>query len=205
MALAGLPPGKDIDVAPLQGASAASFPSVDYAAHYVRPKPAAGVASTRLVDEDTLARLRALGYIGAAESSAGRRLDGTRTAGSYNNEGLILQAQKKKAEAVKAFENALIVDPNLASAMWNLSDLLFDSAMPIWIGPTRFCTCLCLRPPRRQKIPDWPGHRLPALGSYRSQPEAARERAPAETRGSRSVALQRPLSRGEGRLCRWGL
>ena len=126
MALAGLPPGKDIDVAPLQGASAASLPSVDYAAHYVRPKPAAGVAATRLVDEDALARLRALGYIGAAESSAGRRLDGTRTAGSYNNEGLILQAQKKKAEAVKAFENALIVDPNLASAMWNLSDLLFD-------------------------------------------------------------------------------
>ena len=126
MALAGLPPGKDIDVAPLQGASAASLPSVDYAAQYVRPKPAAGVAATRLVDEDALARLRALGYIGAAESSAGRRLDGTRTAGSYNNEGLILQAQKKKAEAVKAFENALIVDPNLASAMWNLSDLLFD-------------------------------------------------------------------------------
>ena len=78
------------------------------------------------MDEDALARLRALGYIGAAESSQGRRLDATRSAGSYNNEGLILQAQGKKTEAAKAFENALIVDPNLASAMWNLSDLLFD-------------------------------------------------------------------------------
>jgi len=126
MALAGLPPGKGIDVAPLAGAPASSLPPVDYAAHYVRPRPAARAAATRAVDEDTLARLRALGYIGAAESSQGRRLDATRTAGSYNNEGLILQAQKKKAEAAQAFENALIVDPNLASAMWNLSDLLFD-------------------------------------------------------------------------------
>ncbi len=126
MALSGLPPATSIDVAPIQGVPAASLPPVDYAAHYVRPKPAAGVATTRTVDEDALARLRALGYIGAAESSQGRRLDATRSAGSYNNEGLVLQGQKKKAEAARAFENALIVDPNLASAMWNLSDLLFE-------------------------------------------------------------------------------
>jgi predicted AlkP superfamily pyrophosphatase or phosphodiesterase len=125
MALAGLPPGKDIDVAPLPGVSAVSVAPVDYAAHYVRSKPAEGTSVTRTVDEDTLARLRALGYIGAAESTQGRRLDATRTAGSYNNEGLILQAQGKKTEAAQAFENALIVDPHLASAMWNLSDLLF--------------------------------------------------------------------------------
>ena len=126
MALSGLPPATSIDVAPIQGVPAASRPPVDYAGHYVRPKPAAGVATTRTVDEDALARLRALGYIGAAESSQGRRLDATRSAGSYNNEGLVLQGQKKKAEAARAFENALIVDPNLASAMWNLSDLLFE-------------------------------------------------------------------------------
>ena len=126
IALAGLPPAKGIDVAPLTAAPAPSVPAVDYAAHYVRPKAAAGVAATRTVDEDALARLRALGYIGAAESSQGRRLDATRSAGSYNNEGLILQRQKKKMDAARAFENALIVDPNLASAMWNLSDLLFD-------------------------------------------------------------------------------
>jgi Flp pilus assembly protein TadD len=83
------------------------------------------------VDEDTLAKLRALGYIGAAESSHGRRLDGTRSAGSYNNEGLILQTHGEKAEAAKAFENALIVDPNLASAMWNLSDLLFAGGVEL--------------------------------------------------------------------------
>lgn len=125
MALAGLAAAKGIDVSPLPGAHASSLPPVDYAAHYVRPKPAAGTAATRTVDEDALARLRALGYVGAAESSQGRRLDATRSAGSYNNEGLILQAQGKKTEAARAFENALIVDPNLASAMWNLSDLLF--------------------------------------------------------------------------------
>ena len=90
------------------------------------PEACGGDSGHRTVDEDALARLRALGYIGAAESSQGRRLDATRSAGSYNNEGLILQAQGKKTDAAKAFENALIVDPNLASAMWNLSDLLFD-------------------------------------------------------------------------------
>jgi tetratricopeptide (TPR) repeat protein len=83
--------------------------------------------ATRTVDADTLARLRALGYIGAAESntSASRTLQTTRTAGSYNNEGLLLKAQGRKADAIAAFENALIVDRHLASALWNLSDLLF--------------------------------------------------------------------------------
>ena len=130
MALAGLPPGKGIDVPPLPGPPTLSHSPVDYAAHYVRATPAAGPA-TRTVDEDTLAKLRALGYIGAAESSHGRRLDGTRSAGSYNNEGLIRQTQGEKAEAAKAFENALIVDPNLASAMWNLSDLLFADGVEL--------------------------------------------------------------------------
>jgi Tfp pilus assembly protein PilF len=130
MALAGLPPAKGME-APLPGASPSQATAVDYAAHYVRPSPAAGTATTRPVDEDTLARLRALGYIGSAESSQGRRLDATRSAGSYNNEGLVLQAQSKKAEATQAFENALIVDPNLASAMWNLSDLLYEGDLDL--------------------------------------------------------------------------
>jgi Flp pilus assembly protein TadD len=111
---------------PLAGVAAAPSTPVDYLAHYVRPKSEAGTTAKRPVDEDTLARLRALGYVGAAESTQGRLLDATRSAGSYNNEGLILQAKGKKAEAAQAFENALIVDPNLASAMWNLSDLLYE-------------------------------------------------------------------------------
>jgi tetratricopeptide (TPR) repeat protein len=126
IALAGLPPGKGIEVSALPGTPVATAPPVDYAAHYVRPQPAAQASTPRPVDEDTLARLRALGYVGSAESTQGRRVDPTRSAGSYNNEGLILQSQGKKAEAIQAFENALIVDPNFASAMWNLSDLLFE-------------------------------------------------------------------------------
>ena len=75
------------------------------------------------VDEDTVNKLRALGYIGGAEA-AGRAV-GTRTAGSFNNEGLLLQRAGKTKEAIDAFDQAISVDPNLASALWNLSDLLF--------------------------------------------------------------------------------
>ena len=54
--------------------------------------------------------------------------DGNRTAGYYNNRALILRADGKRDEAVAAFEKALALDPNLASALWNLSDLLFAEA-----------------------------------------------------------------------------
>jgi Tfp pilus assembly protein PilF len=131
LALAGLPPGKGLASPILPGTPPADATSVDYNAHYQPPAPLKGTSATKTIDEDTMARLRALGYIGAAESSAGRRIDATRSAGSYNNEGLILKAAGKKDEAVRAFENALVVDPNLASAMWNLSDLLFEQAVDL--------------------------------------------------------------------------
>ena len=75
------------------------------------------------MDEDTVAKLRALGYIGATEGKG--RAFGTRTAGSLNNEGLLLKQQGKQKEAIEAFDTAISVDPNLASALWNLSDLLW--------------------------------------------------------------------------------
>jgi Flp pilus assembly protein TadD len=125
VSLAGLPAGRDLATPVLPGAPAPPGESVEYRAFYTQPKPADDTAATRTVDEDTLARLRALGYIGAAESSSGRRIDPTRSAGSYNNEGLLQKAAGKRDDAIKAFENALVVDPNLASAMWNLSDMLF--------------------------------------------------------------------------------
>jgi Tfp pilus assembly protein PilF len=130
LAAAGLPPIKGEDASPLPGSPGFSTHAADYAAHYHPIAPAMASSATRTVDADTLARLRALGYIGAAESntSASRTLQTTRTAGSYNNEGLVLKAQGRKADAISAFENALIVDPNLASALWNLSDLLFADA-----------------------------------------------------------------------------
>jgi tetratricopeptide (TPR) repeat protein len=70
---------------------------------------------------DELAKLKSLGYIGTNESSHGT---GTRTPGSYNNEGLLLRDAGRDADASAAFEAALRVDPNDAAALWNLSDLL---------------------------------------------------------------------------------
>jgi tetratricopeptide (TPR) repeat protein len=72
---------------------------------------------------EEIAKLTALGYIGAGEPTRGTSND-TRTPGSYNNEGLILRAVHRDDEAIAAFEHALRVDPKSASAMWNLSDLL---------------------------------------------------------------------------------
>jgi tetratricopeptide (TPR) repeat protein len=124
LAFTGLPPLKGDAAGPLAGAPSATSEPVDYAALY--HPAAAPTGSTKQVDADSLQKLRSLGYIGGAESSGGQRtIEVTRSAGSYNNEGIVLKAQGRKPEAIHAFENALIIDPNLASALWNLSDLLF--------------------------------------------------------------------------------
>lgn len=128
LALAGLPMGRNIAGPPLAGtpAPATSADAVDYRAVYTAaaaPQPAAGNADGG-VDEDTVAKLRALGYIGASEGKG--RAFGTRTAGSLNNEGLLLKQEGKQKEAIEAFDTAISVDPKLASALWNLSDLLWS-------------------------------------------------------------------------------
>ena len=125
LSLLGLPPARGIAGPPLAGAPSRTADTVDYRAVYA-PPPAqngAGGGETSGVDEDTVAKLRALGYIGATEGKG--RAFGTRTAGSLNNEGLLLKQQGKQKEAIDAFDTALTVDPNLASALWNLSDLLW--------------------------------------------------------------------------------
>jgi len=128
LALAGLPPARGIAGPALPGAPAAPSSSepVDYRAVYTPATPPAATAggSDRRVDEDTVAKLRALGYIGASEGKG--RSFGTRTAGSLNNEGLLLKQEGKQKEAIDAFDTAISVDPNLASALWNLSDLLWS-------------------------------------------------------------------------------
>jgi Tfp pilus assembly protein PilF len=50
--------------------------------------------------------------------------DASRTAGSYNNEGLVELDEGRPAEARAAFERALARDPKNASALANLSDLV---------------------------------------------------------------------------------
>ena len=128
LALAGLPPGRDVNGEPLQGAGPVTAPRADYAAHY-RPAAAqaAGGKAGSSIDREAVASLRSLGYIGASESDTappGSR-GTTRTAGSYNNEGVILKERGKLPQAIAAFEKALAVDPNLASAQWNLSDISY--------------------------------------------------------------------------------
>src|SRR5262245_42224289 len=126
LALLGLPPDTHALGPPLPGTpAAAAGESFDYRRAFT---PMAAMASnpsggTARVDEDTLAKLRALGYIGSAEAQG--KSVGTRTAGSFNNEGLLLKGEGKTKEAIDAFDQAIVVDPNPASALWNLSDLLF--------------------------------------------------------------------------------
>jgi Flp pilus assembly protein TadD len=127
LALLGLPGAHGITADPLEGATATSVPAADYAAGY-RPAPSAGApAAPGPPDPQALKALRSLGYISGAESNAAPAGHGgsTRTPGSFNNEGVVLKDDHKLPEAIAAFETALKLDPNLPSAQWNLSDILY--------------------------------------------------------------------------------
>jgi Flp pilus assembly protein TadD len=83
-------------------------------------------ARTQVVNaaaNEELAKLKALGYVGSGEPALGAATS-TRTAGSFNNEGLILRELHREEDAERAFTSALQTDPKSASAMWNLSELL---------------------------------------------------------------------------------
>ncbi|HEU4402160.1 MAG TPA: alkaline phosphatase family protein, partial [Candidatus Polarisedimenticolia bacterium] len=148
LALLGLPPGVGIAGPPLDGVAAGEGPPVDYRALF---HPAAAPATSGAPaapeaneegDAEAIAKLRALGYIGSGEVTSAPHAQGaapagaaasahaagsTRTPGAWNNAGLILREAGKTGEAVAAFEQALALDPHLASALWNLSDLLAAS------------------------------------------------------------------------------
>jgi predicted AlkP superfamily phosphohydrolase/phosphomutase len=126
LALSGVPPATGIAGPPLPGApSERQAAPVDYKPYYTPAAVASGPASAAQakVDQETVDKLRALGYIGG--SGGGGQAIGTRTGGSFNNEGLLLKQQGRTADAIEAFESALTVDPTLSSALWNLSDILF--------------------------------------------------------------------------------
>jgi Tfp pilus assembly protein PilF len=123
LSLLGLPRGLGLVEPVLPGVAPPSGKAVHYAAHY-RLAAAAAAATTRSGAE-AVEKLKALGYVGAGEATrkpAGAA--GTRTAGSHNNEGLVLRSEGKLAQAQAAFERALEMDPQLGSALWNLSDVL---------------------------------------------------------------------------------
>jgi tetratricopeptide (TPR) repeat protein len=113
LALLGLPPGQDIAGPPLPGAPESAGKPVDYRARW-KPAPMPQLPTTG--GEEEVAKLRALGYLGSASSGRG--------SGTRNNEGLLLRQAGKTDEAIRAYEKALALSPDQASALWNLSDLL---------------------------------------------------------------------------------
>lgn len=124
LALAGLPAASSVAGDPILLPAAAA--RADYRAHFTPVKPPPGAPSKAAADEE-LAKLRALGYISGTEStSAPADIAGksTHTAGWFNNRALILRDRKRTEEAIAAYEQAIRIDPNLASALWNYSDLL---------------------------------------------------------------------------------
>lgn len=129
LALLGLPPGDGVSGPPLPGVEAVHAELADYRAHY---HPAPEVQGNEEANAEEVEKLRALGYLGSKEAGAKETAAApgtaapspTRTAGSYNNEGLIRRERGEMEAAVASYEKALTVDPQNASAMWNLSDLL---------------------------------------------------------------------------------
>ncbi len=125
LALAGLPPGRGLASPPLGGVAFQPTDPVDYSA-VARPRREEVAASPG--DAEELAKLRALGYLGSGESGAAPAgAASTRTGGSFNNEGLLLEAAGRTREAIAAYERALALDSGLLTAAWNLSNLLFES------------------------------------------------------------------------------
>ena len=125
LALLGLPPGRGVAGPSLPGVDFVPAPLANYRARYKPYAPPAGVEAGETANEEEIAKLRALGYMGSKEGKAPAAVAGsTRTAGSYNNEGLLRRERGEMEAAAKAFEQALALDAGNASALWNLSDLL---------------------------------------------------------------------------------
>jgi tetratricopeptide (TPR) repeat protein len=121
LALLGLPPGDGVAGPPVAGVEAVRAQLADYRGHY-RPAPEAEASEEASSEE--IEKLRSLGYLGAKEGGGSGPAGSTRTAGSYNNEGLLRRERGETDAAMAAYEKALEIDPQNASAMWNLSDLL---------------------------------------------------------------------------------
>lgn len=123
LALAGLPPGQGL-AGPALGGVEAVGAARDYAAGFRPARRSEAAEGQTVASAEEVAKLRALGYLGAGEPArAPAGAGNTRTAGSHNNEGLILESEGNGTGAIAAFELALALDPGLAAAAWNLSRL----------------------------------------------------------------------------------
>ncbi len=127
LSLLAMPPGQDLEGPPLPGAPSHVGAPVDYAATYERQQAAMPSPDDAAASEQ-LEKLRALGYIDKTASTVRSGSTSTRTAASFNNEGLIRRDAGDTAGATSAFERALEIAPEYASACWNLSELLLAEA-----------------------------------------------------------------------------
>jgi len=111
LALLGLPSDERMPP-PIVGE--ANLNTVDYRRFFHRQP----TTDNRQQDPEAIAKLKALGYIGANEPMHGPA-NTTRTPASFNNEGLLLADQRKFDDALRAFASALVIDPNYVSAKTN--------------------------------------------------------------------------------------
>ena len=156
------------------------------------------------VDRDTLAKLKSLGYVGEGGPSSSQTAGATRTPGSYNNEGVILKEHGKAVPAIEAFERALALDPNLSSALWNLSDLLFARGSDLDRSDEMLVRALA------HGLPEGPKLVIGRAIGYQRSGQADRSLAlvnaalRAQPRRGGALAVSRPLSRRGAGLCRRG-
>ena len=126
--LLGLPPGEGVTGPPLAPLPQPTAPPVSYRRIY---RPAAETSAPDEADvESELAKLRALGYLSGSSTPPPRRRGGTaeatRTAGSYNNEGVLLKSLGRLAEAEEAFRQTVAIDPARPAGHANLGLLTSD-------------------------------------------------------------------------------
>jgi Tfp pilus assembly protein PilF len=122
MNLLGMPPSGGVAGPPLTGVQASPDVLANYREHW-RPAAPAQLADPK-ANQEEIEKLRALGYIGSGKTGKPAEAGSTRTAASYDNEGLLRRERGESDAAIAAFEKALALEANSASALWNLSDLL---------------------------------------------------------------------------------
>lgn len=126
LALLGLPAGRGMAAPPLPGVLPVAGTPVDYEAVVGLGREGGRAPAVAAGDDEAVQKLKSLGYLGGKEARAAPGAgSSTRTAGSYNNEGLIRREKGDARGAAAAYGKALAVDPANVSAMWNLSDLLY--------------------------------------------------------------------------------
>ena len=208
LALAGLPPGRDVNGDPLDGAT-----PTQRAARRLRgqlsaaaaPRPASARAPRIAMPSPTCDRSATSAPAKATPrrpAAAARRAPPART----TTKGVILKERGKLPQAIEAFEKALTVDPNLASAQWNLSDVLYAMGQNLDRSDA-----LLMQARSPTACPTAASSSIGRAMAYQRVGNAARslklmDSAVARQRArSRAVAVPRPLPGRERRLPRGGV